>query len=70
MPVYSELAHSVQELSNAIYKFQKHFNDQTRQMVLQLEATKKRMEASHLQSQAHLALVDLACTGQVQGKFY
>jgi hypothetical protein len=45
VPVYAELTWSVQELSESIYKFQKGFNEKTSQVILQLEATKKQMEA-------------------------
>jgi hypothetical protein len=34
IPVYAELVQAVQELSNAIHKFQKYFNDKTSQVVI------------------------------------
>lgn len=50
IPVYSELARVVQELSDAMHKFQKDFNDRTGQMVIQLKATKRHMEEAQIWS--------------------
>jgi hypothetical protein len=46
VPVYTKLMHSVQELSEAVYKFQKGFNKKLSQVILQLKVIKKRMEAA------------------------
>jgi hypothetical protein len=46
IPVYAELMQAVQDLSSAMHKFHKWFNDKAGQLVLQLEATKKRMEGA------------------------
>jgi hypothetical protein len=46
VPIYAELACSVQELSETVHKFQKGFNDRAGQLVIHLEATKRRMEAT------------------------
>jgi hypothetical protein len=70
VPAYAELTHSVQELSKAVHKFQKGFNKKTSQVVLQLEATKKRMEATCIKSRTHLALQELIRTHHLRGKFY
>jgi len=43
IPIYMGLAQAMQELSGVMHKFHKAFNDQARRLVLQLEATKKRM---------------------------
>jgi hypothetical protein len=37
--IYSELAQAMQELSDAIHKFQKCFNDKTSQVIIQLKET-------------------------------
>jgi hypothetical protein len=70
VPVYAELACLVQELSEAIHKFQKGFNEKTSQVVLQLEATKKHMEDTQIKSRTYLALQELIQTHHLQGKFY
>jgi len=41
--VYLELIQAMQGLFNIVHKFHKAFNDMVGQMVLHLEATKKRM---------------------------
>jgi hypothetical protein len=68
--IYSELTQAIQELSNAVHKFQKHFNDKTGQVVIQLEATKKHMEAAHIPTHVQATLLNLTCLRQLQGQFY
>jgi hypothetical protein len=70
IPIYSKLTQAIQELSNAVHKFQKHFNDKTGQVVIQLEATKKCMEATHILTCVQATLLDLVCLRQLQGRFY
>jgi hypothetical protein len=59
IPVYTELVHSVQELLETVHKFQKGFNKKMSQVILQLEVTKKRMEAIQIKLCTHLALQEL-----------
>jgi hypothetical protein len=70
VPVYAELAQAMQELSNAVHKFQKYFNDKTSQVVIQLKATKQCMEAANIPARTQAALFDLACSCKLQGRFY
>jgi hypothetical protein len=70
IPIYSKLTQAIQELSNAVHKFQKHFNDKTSQVVIQLEATKKHMEAAHILTCVQATLLDLMHSRQLQGQFY
>jgi len=61
---------NVQELLEAVHKFQKSFSDHTGQTVIQLEATKHQMETAHIWSQTHVTLRDLAHARELQGQFY
>ena len=70
VPVYAELVQNVQELLEAVHKFQKSFSDHTGQTVIQLEATKHQMETAHIWSQTHVTLMDLAHARELQGQFY
>jgi hypothetical protein len=70
VPIYSGLTQAVQELSEAIHKFQKAFSDQTGKMVIQLEATKKQMQAAWITERVQAAIVDLSRAGRLQGQFY
>jgi len=70
IPVYLELAQDVQELASAMHKFHKSFNDKAGQMVIHLEATKKRMEQARLCLHIQKALLELAWEKQLQGRFY
>jgi hypothetical protein len=70
VPIYAELACSVQELSETVHKFQKGFNDRAGQLVIHLETTKRRMEAARIRSRAQLVLVELYCTRELRGRFY
>lgn len=70
LPIYADLARVVQELSNAVHQFQKHFNEKTGEFVVNLDATKKRMEAARASSRVQFALTDLARMRQLRGRFY
>jgi len=70
IPVFSELIQAVQELSNAMHKFHKAFNDKASHLVLQLEATKWRMEGARIQLRVQNALLELARAGDLRGRFY
>jgi len=59
IPVYAKLVQSVQDLSTAMHKFHKHFNDQVGQMVVQLEATKGRMEKARVHARIQQELSEL-----------
>ena len=59
IPIYAKLTRLVQELSEAVYKFQGGFNEKVRQLVTQLEATKGCMEAAQIRSCMHVALTKL-----------
>ena len=69
-PIYTELASEVKDLSDAIHKFQQHFNEKTQSLVDQLKATKRRMEAARLPSCIQAALVDLAKVHELKGRYY
>jgi hypothetical protein len=56
VPVYAVLICSVQELSEAVHKFQKGFNEKMSQVILQLDTTKKHMEDMQIKSCIHSAL--------------
>jgi hypothetical protein len=70
VPVYSAFAQSVQELSEAMHKFQKNFNDQAKHIVTHLAETKKRMEDTKVRSRVHIAILELMQTRRLCGKFY
>ncbi len=70
VPVYANLAHSMQELSKAVHKFQKGFNGHASRLVVHLEATKRHMEAARIHSCAWLALIELCRNHELQGRFY
>jgi hypothetical protein len=53
-----------------MHKFHKVFNDRASQMVLQLEATKRRLEGARVQVHVQNALLKLACMGELWGRFY
>jgi len=62
VPIYAKLAQSVQELLEAVHKFQKGFNEKTSQVIIHLKATKKWMEAARVKSCTHVALLELIRT--------
>jgi len=65
IPVYTELMQAVQDLSSAMHKFHKQFNDKARQLVLQLEAMKKRMEGAQMCSRVQNVLLELTCSREL-----
>ncbi len=70
VPVYAKLTRSVQELLEAIHKFQKGFNEKVRQLVTQLKATKGCMKAAQIRSHTHIALTELTQSQEVHRRFY
>jgi len=60
IPVYSELMQAVQELSSAMHKFHKTFNNKAGQLVLQIKATKKRIGNAQVWVRVQNALIELA----------
>jgi len=50
VPIYTELVQNIQELLEAVHKFQKSFSDQAGQTIIQLEAMKHQMETAHIWS--------------------
>ena len=65
IPVYSELMQAVQELSSAMHKFHKTFNNKAGQLVLQIKATKKRIGNAQVWVRVQNALIELACGQQL-----
>lgn len=70
VPVYGDLAREVRELSEAVNKFQVSFNEKTRELVTQLEGTKRRMEDARLHSRTQAALIELAHARELKGRHY
>src|SRR5216683_3996784 len=70
IPVYAKLVQSVQDLSTAMHKFHKHFNDQVGQMVMQLEATKGQMEKARVRARIQQELSELVQNRELRGKLY
>jgi hypothetical protein len=70
VPVYADLARSMQGLSEVVHKFQKEFNDHASRLVIHLEATKRRMEGARIHSCAQLVLVELGHNCKLRGRFY
>src|SRR6266851_5834991 len=70
IPVYTELMQAVQDLSSAMHKFHKQFNDKARQLVLQLKATKKRMEGAQICFHIQNILLKLTHPQELRERFY
>ncbi len=70
IPVYAKLVQAVQDLSSAMHKFHKQFNNKAGQLVLQLEATKKRMEGAWMCSRVQNILLELTHSWELWGRFY
>ncbi len=68
--VYTELMQAVQDLSSAMHKFHKQFNDKARQLVLQLKATKKRMEGAQICFHIQNILLKLTHPQELRERFY
>jgi len=70
IPMYLELIKTVQDLSKAMHKFHKSFNDKASQLVLQLEAMKKQMEDAQICSWVQHSLLKLMRGNKLKGRFY